>query len=194
MNIGNESNTENNLKENLVLELIYKDADESLKTLQANLYNTNTNLALLVGFNATFATLLWKIGSTHVLQVDISKVASSANFYPHGQQLYRNVLYLLNWLLLIKPVVAMLLVSSISIAISTLRPKPTGIIIYPSLMLELSQDRSLEEFRRAVVENRDAVIKEVESKVEAKAKQLRASLSLLGWAAALLAISIAIEA
>lgn len=194
MNVENESNTGNNSIDSSVLELIYKDADESLKTLQSNLYNINTNLALLVGFNATFATLLWKIGGTHRLQIDISKVASSADFYPYGQQLYRNILYILDWLLLIKPAVAMLLVSSISIAISALKPKPTGVIIYPSFMIDLSQDRSLEEFRKAVVENRDTVIKEVESKVNLKAKQLRISLSLLGWAAALLAIGIAIEA
>ena len=194
MDTKDESSVEGSSTDSLVLKLIYEDASESLNALRTNLYNINTNLALLIGFNATFATLLSKIHSTHKLQLDVPKVATSAEFYPYGQQLYRNVFSAINWLLLLKPIVALLLISSIAISVSALRPKPTGTIIYPSLMLDLSQDRSVEEFRTAVIENRDHVVREIESKANLKAKRLRAALFFLGCAAALLTINIAIEA
>lgn len=194
MAIENESNTVNKSVDSSILQLIYDDAGESLKALRTNIYSLNTNLALLIGFNATFATLLSRINGTLKLQLDIPRVAASAEYYPHGQQLYTNVLYLINWLLLLKPIVAMLLVSSILIAITALIPTPSSTIIYPSVMLELSKERKIEEFTRAVIENRDEVIKEVLSKVNLKAERFKNALLILGIAAVLLTFSIAIEA
>lgn len=194
MAIENESNTVNKSVDSSILQLIYDDAGESLKALRTNIYSLNTNLALLIGFNATFATLLSRINGTLKLQLDIPRVAVSAEYYPHGQQLYTNVLYLINWLLLLKPIVAMLLVSSILIAITALIPTPSSTIIYPSVMLELSEERKIEEFTRAVIENRDEVIKEVLSKVNLKAERFKNALLILGIAAVLLTFSIAIEA
>lgn len=194
MAIENKNNTMNESVDSSILQLIYDDAGESLKALRTNIYNLNTTLALLIGFNATFATLLSRINGTLKLQLDIPRVAASAAYYPHGQQLYTNALYLINWLLLLKPIVAMLLISSILIAITALIPTPSSTIIYPSVMLELSEERKIEEFTRAVIENRDEVIKKALLKVNLKAERFKNALLILGIASVLLTFSIAIEA
>lgn len=194
MAIENENNTVSESVDGSILQLIYDDAGESLKALRTNIYNLNTSLALLIGFNATFATLLSRINGTLKLQLDIPRVAVSAAYYPYGQQLYTNVLYLINWLLLLKPIVAMLLISSILIAITALIPTASSTIIYPSVMLELSEERKIEEFTRAVIENRDEVIKKASLKVNLKAERFKNALLILGIASVLLTFSIAIEA
>jgi hypothetical protein len=67
----NEDQKSNHQYNNLILEIVHKDANESLKLLSDNVNSINTRLTLLIGFNATFASLLPRLPIYRRLKVFI---------------------------------------------------------------------------------------------------------------------------
>lgn len=173
-----------------IIELIYQDANESVDILRSNLNSVNTKLTILIGFNATFITLLSRLVNQTSISIDVQKELSKAEFYPHASQLYELILFLLNWCLLIKPLVSILIIASALSAITGIMPTPVPSTIFPSALLDKGKERSEEEFRKAVILNRNETMNRLQTLTDRKATSLKHSLLLLGIATSLLAANI----
>jgi hypothetical protein len=173
-----------------ILELVYDDANESVEILRKNLNSINTKLSLLIGFNATFVTLLSRLPNQTAISVDVQQQLSTAISYPQAYQMYKLIVITLNWLLLIKPLVLLLIIGSILLAISSILPSPVKSVILPSIMLKKGVNQSEEKFRTAIILNRDKTIKRLQELVNKKAEKLEQSLRLLAGAAAFIALDI----
>jgi hypothetical protein len=176
-----------------ILKLICEDANESIKILRDDLNLINTRLTLLIGFNATFASLLPRLPNQIYIKIQVQDVIKKMDFYPHAKQLFSLCLSILNWCLLIKPIIALLLGISVTFAILSVLPSSTPIVLFPKKMLEKSKDRSEEEFRNGFIQNRDETIKRLQNLISKKASNWKYALLTLGGTAILTVVDILIN-
>ncbi len=108
----NENKVSNSQYKGSILEIILKDADESLKLLHSDSNSINTRLAFLIGFNATFASFLSKLPYSKIEVLE--KVDS---YYSYKKQLLSILAIVIGWFLQIKPVIALLICFSVTLAI-----------------------------------------------------------------------------
>lgn len=159
--------------------MIYKDANESCKSLQDNINSTNTRLTLLIGFNATFASLLPKLPIQNMFLIKVQNSQEFDNLYPYAIDIINIFIMFCNWLALIKPLIAILLGISLTLAILGVIPSSIPIVIFPKKMLEKGKDSSQEDFMIGVIKNRDDTIRRLQKLVEEKASNLKYSLITL---------------
>ena len=179
MTYKNEDRKSNDQYNNSILEMIYKDANESCKSLQDNINSTNTRLTLLIGFNATFASLLPKLPIQNMFLIKVQNSQEFDNLYPYAIDIINIFIMFCNWLALIKPLIAILLGISLTLAILGVIPSSIPIVIFPKKMLEKGKDSSQEDFMIGVIKNRDDTIRRLQKLVEEKASNLKYSLITL---------------
>lgn len=177
----------------LVLELIYEDSNNSFKLLRDDINSVNTRLTLLIGFNATLASLLPRLPIQSFLFLDCQFCHETDKLYPHAGLLTRLLITVINYLLSIKPLISLLLGTSIFFAIWGILPSATPMFIFPRKMLEKARENSEEDFRVGVIENRDETITRLQRLIGRKALRLKCALVTLGCAALFTVIDILIN-
>jgi hypothetical protein len=178
---------------NSVLELIYEDANDSFKVLRDDINSINTRLTLLIGFNATFASLLPRLPIQSLFSLKYQLFREFDDLYPYAKLCLGIPISVVNWLLTIKPLIALLLGTSVSFAILSVLPSSTPIVLLPKKMLEKGKGCSEEAFRIGVIRNRDETIQRLQSLISQKASNLKFALVTLGCAALLTVIDILIN-
>jgi hypothetical protein len=181
----NEENKSDNQYSNSILEIIYKDANESFKLLNDNINSINTRLTLLIGFNATFASLLPKLPIQNIFSFKVQSLQEFDSLYPYAKEFVDIFIIIINWLILIKPLIALCLGISVTFAIISVMPSPTPIVILPQKMLEKGKGCSDENFMIGIIKNRDETIKRLQNLIERKASNLKNALMALACAALL---------
>jgi hypothetical protein len=168
-----------------VLELIYEDAKDSFKVLRDDINSINTRLTLLIGFNATFASLLPRLPIQRVFSLQYQHSQEFDDLYPYADIFLDIPIAIINWLLTIKPLISILLGASVSLAILSTLPSSIPIVLLPKKMLEKGKGCSEAAFRIGVIKNRDETIQRLESLISRKASRLKLALVTLGSAALL---------
>jgi hypothetical protein len=170
----------------LIIEIIHKDADESLKIFRDNINSIDTRLAVIIGFDASFAAFLSKIPSKSIFLISGYTLMTGENYsntYPG--QIIKFFTDFINYLLTIKPLIGLSLIISLCLSINGLSPTPTQIILYPVKMLEQSKNTEKHLFLKGIIENRNETILKLERLVSKKAKMLNLALFFLGIAASI---------
>ena len=165
-----------------IIELIYQDSHESIKIIRDDINLINSRLTLLIGFNATFASFLVKLPKQTFIQIEVQEITKTTELYPHAKQLVSLLLDIINWCLLVKPVIALLLAISIILAILSVLTTTTTIILFPKIILEKSKNMSELEFRKAIIDNRDETVKRLQRLMSKKAVYWKWGLLTLGGA------------
>jgi len=168
-----------------VLKIIYDDANDSLKLLRDDINLINTRLTFLIGFNATFASLLPRLPVQSFFSINHQPLSEFGNLYPYAKSSLNLSIVIINWLLLTKPLIALFLGASVTFAIFSLLPAHTPMYILPKKMLEKGKDHSEEDFRLGIIKNRDGTIQRLQSLSSRKASRLKHALMTLGGAALL---------
>lgn len=180
-----EDRQSNNQYNDSVLELIYEDANKSLKFVQDNVNSINTRLTFLIGFNATFASLLPKLPLQNFFSIEYQPSQEFNHLYPYAEPFIKIPIIIIKWLLFIKPLIALLLAFSVALAILSVLPSSKPYVIYPNKMLEDSKGHSEEKFRIAIIKNREETIQRFQDLINKKASKLKYALVALGGAALL---------
>jgi hypothetical protein len=173
-----------------ILEIIYDDADKSCDTLSEDINSINTRLTFLIGFNATLASLLLKLPIQNSFLIKNQSLQQSINSYPNGETFLNVSVFLINLVLSIKPLVFLLIGSSIIFAIIGIIPNRINRVIFPEKMLQKSKNCTEEEFRTAIIKKRHQTIENLEKLSNQKASRLKQALIALGSAALLTVIDI----
>jgi hypothetical protein len=179
----NEDQKSNHQYNNLILEIVHKDANESLKLLSDNVNSINTRLTLLIGFNATFASLLPRLPIQNIFSVKTYHLQEIESLYPHAREILVKIILVINWFLLMKPLIALLLGISLTLAILSVIPSPTELVLLPEKMLEKGKEFSEEDLILGIIQNRDVTIQKLQKLLAEKASNLKYSLRALASAA-----------
>jgi hypothetical protein len=170
---------------NSVLVMIYNDANESFKLLRDDINSINTRLTLLIGFNATFASLLPKLPIQTLISIRYQPSQDFYQLYPYAEPFLKMPIIIIDWLLSTKPLIAIFLGVSVAFAVLSVLPSSTPIVLLPKKMLEKGKDCSEEDFRIAIIKNRDETIQRLQNLISRKALRLKYALITLGGAALL---------
>lgn len=180
----------NNQYNQSILEIIYDDANKSCDTLSDDINSINTRLTLLIGFNATLASLFPKLPIQKIFLIENQLLQKDINCYPNAEYFLKLSVFLINLFLSIKPLVAILVGCSIALAIIGIIPNRIDRVILPKNMLKKGKGCTEEDFRIGIIENRHQTIKNLENLSKNKALRLKQALITLGCAALLTVIDI----
>jgi hypothetical protein len=187
---NNDEQSNNQYSESL-LEVIYEDANQSFKLLRDDINSINTRLTLLIGFNATFASLLPKLPIQKNFFIKYQPSQEFAYLYPYAEAFLKIPIVIINWLLSsTKPLIALFVAFSVAVAILSVLPSTTPIVLLPENMLNKSKDCSLEALRIGIIKNRHETIERLEKLIAQKAAKLKYALIALGGAAILTVLDI----
>jgi hypothetical protein len=193
MTIENKNQQPTSHYNSSILNLIYEDASESVKILRDDINSINTRLTLVIGFNATFASLLPRLPSQTSFKTPVQEITLALDAYPHAKQLLNLLLTIINWCLLIKPLITLLLGASVVFAVLSVLPSTTPVVLFPKNMLEKSKNCSEEAFRKGIIQNRNETIERLQNIISKKALKWKYALLTLGGAAVLSAVDILIN-
>jgi hypothetical protein len=173
----------------LMLDIIHKEASESLKLLYDNINSINTRLAILVGFNTTFITFFSKISNQKypLAQVFLFNQDNIHSIH-YINQTINSLLGFINWLSF-KPLVGSLLVISLLVATNGLLTIQTKTTLLPKQMLEKSKGADENSLLKGIINNCDDVIQDLQVLVKLKASKLKFSLIFLEVAAIIIIIA-----
>jgi hypothetical protein len=183
MTFNSEDQCSESQYNNSVLVMIYNDANESFKLLRDDINSINTRLTFLIGFNATFASLLPKLPIQTLISIKYLPSQDFYQLYPYAEPFIQIPIIIINWLLLTKPLISIFLGISVVFTIQSVLPSTTPIVILPKKMLEKGKNCSEEDFRIAIIKNRDETIQRLQILISRKALRLKYALITLGGAA-----------
>lgn len=186
----NKDQQSNNQYNESIVEVIYEDANQSFKLLRDDINLINTRLTLLIGFNATFASLLPKLPVQKIFSIKYESLQEYTHLYPYAEPFLKIPIDIINWLLSIKPLVALFVAFSVAFAILSVLPSSTPIVLLPEKMLDKSKNCSVEVLRIGIIKNRNETIKRLQNLIDRKAKKLKYALITLGGAAILTVLDI----
>jgi hypothetical protein len=174
-----------------ILEIIHKDANESLKIFRDDINSINTRLAVLIGFDTNFAAFLSKIPSQKYFSIESCSLSlDNEHVIPYAYQILGFCTVAINWILSIKPIVGLILIASLISAIKGLFATPNQITLYPKKMLRQAENAEEKSFLKGIINNRDDIIINLESRIQEKALRLNNALLFLGIAAAIVILII----
>jgi len=179
----------------LILEIIHKDANESLKIFRDDINSINTRLAIIIGFDASFVAFLSKIPSKSIFSLSgctyMDRIGENCGTR-HSEQIMKFFTELINYFLNIKPLIGLALIVSLIVGIMGLSPKPNRVVIFPAKMLERAESPNMTEdiFLKGIIDNRDTTISNLLCVIDEKAKMLNLALTFLGIAAVMAIITI----
>ena len=159
-----------------IIELIYEDSANLLKSVQENINSINTRLGVVIGFNVTSILLSSKLPGRFP---DIALIPLE-DFLP------------CNSCLLFKVLTYIFLISSLFFSLWGFSPQSKDTFIFPKRQLEKSSSYSGRDFRIAIIEARDEMIIDLMKLVHEKADRLRYALIALGVAASSAALDVII--
>jgi hypothetical protein len=182
MNCENEEQKPDNYSKS-ILEIIHKDANESLKIFCDNINFHNTRLAILVGFDTSFAVILSRIPNQRYFSLSGDSILEreKCDLLP-SEELFYLFVNIIDWLLYIKPFIGILLIFSLFFATLGLLPNPTKITLSPSKMLDRAKNNSEEDFLKGVINIRADTITRLEKLADKKASSFRYALILIAVA------------
>jgi hypothetical protein len=166
-----------------ILEIIHKDANESVKNFYENINLINTRLAVIIGFDASFVAFLPKIPSKNIFYLTGLSGADKINYSIYSQQIMAFLTEGINRCLLTpKFLIGFFVIISLFSATLGLWVKPNQVWLLPAEMLEQA-NTTVEEFTIGIINDRQEVIIDLQKVAEEKAKALNKALFFLGAAA-----------
>jgi hypothetical protein len=162
------------------LEIIHKDANESLKFFHDNINSNNTRLGIIIGFDTSFSAFLAKIPNQRcLLQLCDSLFRRKNNILLPFEQFFNLLVNSIDWLLNIKPLIGILLISSLIFATSGLLPEATHTTLSPNRLLDRARNNSEERLLEGIIDIRSDTIQRLEKLVNEKASKFRYALVFL---------------
>lgn len=183
---------------NSILTLIHDDSNNSLKILHDDINSINTRLTLLIGFNATFASLLSRLPMQKFFSLK-DCLSSQINNSNSSTNTLLEILLVADKLFSLRSLTAICIGVSIFFAINSLLPKSVPVVIKPNKLLkkvqqnEQGESLSEEELRKGIIDTRDKAIKDLTHLIDKKASKLKRALIVLGIASILTVLSIIFE-
>jgi hypothetical protein len=176
----NEEQDSNSDYSKEILELIYKDANESLKIFRDDINSINTRLAIVIGFDTNFATFISKLPIHAFFQVPApSPYTSKHNCYLYSEQILDMCINFINWVFYIKPITGLLVIVSLMSATWGLLPTSNEITIFPDVILSKSIGKSEEGLIEGIINVRSERIRKFENLIDKKASRLRIAIIFL---------------
>lgn len=152
-----------------IMKLIYEDAERSLKLVRDDTNSWNTRLGVLLGFNATLIKLV----------IDLPGRSSCSIGCPSC--------------LLLKTLTLVLLVGAIALCLQGSFPKTTSVLIYPKSQLTKGIGASERDFRKAMINERDEMIRAFLEVIDEKAKKFKQALACLSLVSGMVAADVLID-
>jgi hypothetical protein len=166
-----------------ILEIIHKDANESVKNFYENINLINTRLAVIIGFDASFVAFLSKIPSKNIFYLTSLSESDKINYSIYSQQITAFLTEAINRCFLTpKSLIGSFLIISLFSATLGLQAKPNQVWLLPANML-VQANTTIEEFTIGIINDRQEVIINLEKVADEKAKALNKALLFLGTAA-----------
>jgi hypothetical protein len=166
-----------------ILEIIHKDANESVKNFYENINLINTRLAVIIGFDASFVAFLSKIPSKNIFYLTGLSESDKINYSIYSQQITAFLTEAINRCFLTpKSLIGSFLIISLFSATLGLQAKPNQVWLLPANML-VQANTTIEEFTIGIINDRQEVIINLEKVADEKAKALNKALLFLGTAA-----------
>jgi hypothetical protein len=173
-----------------ILEIIHKDANESLKFFYENINLINTRLAVIIGFDASFVSFLSKIPSKRIFTLTGLSEIDKVNHSSYSQQIIAFFTEVINHCFLTpKSLIGFSLIISLFSATIGLLPKPNKVWLLPANMLAQANTTE-EEFKTGIINDRHEVIIDLQKVTDKKAKALNNALLSLGIGATIAIIFI----
>ena len=160
-----------------IIELIYEDTANLLKSVQENINSINTRLGVVIGFNVTSILISSKLPDR---LPNVNLISLEASLPCH-------------FCLLLKVLAYLFFMISLFLSLWGFFPQSKDTFIFPKIQIEKSYGYSEINFRIAIIEARDEMIEDLVKLVHKKADRLRCSLIGLGAAASSAAFDVIID-
>jgi hypothetical protein len=172
------------------LEIIHKESGEYLKSMFDNISSMNLRLGILIGFNTSFVAFFSTIPSYKYFTVPYFHMSDDKihSIYYVNQMIDRMIEFI-NWILLIKPVIGLCLISSLILAVNGLSPVTNKANIFPGKMLEKSKGNDESFLLLTIINGRNDVIKDLVGIVQKKGSRLTLSLQFLAAASVIVILT-----
>ena len=167
-----------------ILEIVHKDANESLKICRDEINSLNTRLAVIIGFDASFVVFLSKIPSRSIFLLSgyTSRIGgnNSSIFVEMIMSFFTKII---NDFFTLRFLIGLSLIVSLIAAINGLSPTNQRVLLDPVKMLDRSKNTTEKFLLMAIIKNRSSTISELENLINKKGGMLNLALKFLGIAA-----------
>jgi hypothetical protein len=175
---------------NKSLGIIHKESGEYLKSMIDNISSMNLRLGILIGFNTSFIAFFSTIPSHEYFVIPHSPIAEDGiHSIDYTNQMIDRMIEFINWILLIKPVIGLCLISSLILAVDGLSPITNKANIFPVQMLEHSKGDDEKSLFLTIINGRNDVIKDLVGIVQKKGSRLILSLKFLAAASVIVILT-----
>jgi hypothetical protein len=162
------------------LEIIHKESGEYLKFMFDNISSMNLRLGILIGFNTSFVALFSTMPSCKYFTLPYFYMSDDrVHSIYYVNQMINTIIEFINWILLIKPMIGLCLISSLILAVNGLSPVTNKANIFPGKMLEQSKGNDESFLLLTIINGRNDVIKDLVGIVQKKGSRLTLSLKFL---------------